>query len=222
VTWHLPEHATLDPASIGPGWAWDEAARRLTWGGELAEDAGLEHEIALVLDADLPEAQHFRSWAEIIDESGLGLVREVTWRANAADLSTSAKAAPGPAEVVVGEAVPFVVAAVNTGSRSASFVVTDTLPVGLALVANSVAPAAGTTVDTSSRPGTLYWRGTVAPGQTASLSYRARVTTYNGGVLANRAWLDDGQGEVTALTATVFARPNLLLPLALHQVDTDP
>ena len=96
------------------------------------------------------------------------------------------------------------------------------VPAGLTLVPSSVAPAAGTTVDLSGLPGSLIWRGTVEPGRTSSLSYRARVTTYNGGALTNVALLDDGGGQRYRLVAQVFARPQLMLPITLRQVDADP
>lgn len=221
--WTLPEGVTLDEAEVPAGWRWVAAERLLTWTGDLAIDAVRETDLVVHLLPDLPEQTKLSSWVAVDDGQGLPLTRRVTWQVNAADLSSSTKAAPGGRAVDVGEEATFVIAVVNNGNRPArSFVVTDTLPAGLALVPNSVAPAAGTTVDLSGPPGTIIWRGNVEPGRTSSLSYRARVTTYNGGALTNVALLDDGGGQRYRLAAQIFARPHLLLPVTLRQVDADP
>jgi uncharacterized repeat protein (TIGR01451 family) len=223
VRWNLPPGVSLDEAEVPAGWHWVAAERVLTWTGDLAVDAVRETDLALRLAADLPERTRLSSWVEVDDGQGLPLTRRVAWQVNAADLSASTKAAPGGRAVEVGDEATFVVAVVNNGNRPAgSFVVTDTLPAGLALVPSSVAPAAGTTVDFSGPPGTIVWRGNVEPGRTSSLSYRARVTTYNGGALTNVALLDDGSGQRYRLVAQVFARPQLMLPVILRQEDLDP
>jgi uncharacterized repeat protein (TIGR01451 family) len=164
-----------------------------------------------------------RSWAEIDDGQGFGLVRSASWRVNAADLTASSKSAPGGRVLEVGDVAAFVIAVVNSGNRPGrGFVVTDTLPSGLALIPGSVAPAAGTEVDLAALPNGLVWRGGVEPGRTASLAYSARVTSHAGGTLRNRALLDDGAGGRQVLSAAVSVRPRLLLPIALAQVDPDP
>ena len=68
----------------------------------------------------------------------------------------------------------------------------------------------------------LVWRGSVTPGRTTALSYRARVGTFSGGWLTNEALVDDVHNGVTALRASVFARPKLLLPWLGREHDPDP
>jgi uncharacterized repeat protein (TIGR01451 family) len=222
--WHLPAGTSLEPADVPSGWTWDAAERVLSWTGPLTVDAGRDFDLRVQLDAGLPEGATQSAWVELDDGQGLPLLRRVTWRVNAADLSTSTKAGPPADQVLdVGDSARFVVAVVNSGNRPAGrFVVTDTLPAGLSLVPSTVAPAAGTTVDLASVPGSIVWSGNVEPGRTASLTYSARVVTYNGGSLTNVAVLDDGAGQLYSLTAHVFARPHLLLPVALWEREDDP
>jgi uncharacterized repeat protein (TIGR01451 family) len=223
VRWHVPTGAAVDPTTLPTGWTWAADSQELRWSGSLAANAGQEQVVALQLAADLPEGATLRSWADIDDGLGLGLSRAVHWRVNAADLATSTKAAPGGGVLDVGDQAAFVIAVVNTGNRpTGRFVVTDTLPVGLKLIPGSVAPAAGSAVDLSTVPNGIVWRGSVEPGHTASLAYSTRVVTYAGGTLRNRAVLDDGAGQRHILSAAVTVRPQLMLPIALAQVDPDP
>ncbi len=223
VRWQVPDGAAVDLASLPTGWTWAPDSRSLHWSGGLAANGVQEHVVALTLDEGLAEGATMASRAEIDDGQGLGLSRGVQWRVNAADLAGSSKSAPGGRVLEVGDQARFVIAVVNGGNRpSRGFVVTDTLPSGLVLVPGSVAPAAGTDVDLTALPNGLVWRGSVEAGRTASLSYSARVVTYAGGTLQNRAVLDDGAGQRHVLAAQVTVRPQLLLPIALAEVDTDP
>ncbi len=221
--WQLPAGVTLDPADVPPGWTWEPTTYQLRWEGDLDLDAGHDHELALQLADDLPEGAAMTSEVKLDDGLGLPLTRTATWRVNTADLASSSKSAPGDRVLEVGELASFVVAVVNSGNRPTDgFVVTDTLPAGLVLVPASVAPSAGSQVDLTAVPNGIVWRGAVAAGRTASLSYSARVTTYNGGTLRNTAVLDDGHGNRLKLSAQVFARPHIMLPVTLRQVDEDP
>lgn len=222
VDWRIPEGATLDPASVPADWSWDEAERALRWRGDVTLGSPRRAGIALRLDEDLPEGFTMRSEAEL-DGFGLKARRAATWRVNAPDLGGSTKSASAAGDLTYGDDVLFAVTLRNDGTREARFRVTDTLPAGLDLLDGSwfVSEGDGEAEGDPER-GVVTWTGLLPPRRVASLQYRTRVATHVGGVLRNRAELDDGTGAQRVLLAEVFARPRLALPWVARQVDPDP
>lgn len=223
LRWELPAGSALEsPLPPGPGWAWDPAGRVLTWQGRLARFESLDATVALRLDGGLPAGTVMRSTARLGGE-GIPLARPAEWRVNAADLGASSKSVPDDERVRRhGERVKFIINVVNQGTeRAPSFGITDTLPAGLVLVPGSLTAEGGqATVDPA---GGIVWQGPeLAPGQTASLTYRAQVATWRGGWLLNQAWLTEASGERHALSAAVFARPELFFPWLGWQKVDDP
>ena len=225
VTWAMPRGGVLDERTLPAAWSWDATAGVLSWTGDLSRNQVLTPapEIALTLEADLSEALDMASEA-VLAADGITITRRAAWRVNAPDLSQSTKSVPDHERVRdAGQTAGFVLNVRNTGTRpAAAFVLTDTLPSGLELLTDSVLVDHGPPPDVTSHPGTIIWRGEVAPGRVTSLSYRARVRTHAGGLLRNRAVLDDGAGNRHQLVGSVLARPQLFLPWAGARAGHDP
>jgi uncharacterized repeat protein (TIGR01451 family) len=225
VRWEMPEGAELDPRYTPPNWSWDEATRTLSWSGDLARNQRLipEPEVVLQLNEDLADNLGMSSTA-LINAEGITVTRAAQWRVNAPDLRGSNKSVPdADRNLTRGDAARFVINVRNSGTKAAAgFVVTDTLPTGLVLIPESVFVESGDPPDLDSQPGSIIWRGSVSAGSATSMSYSARVTSYRGGWLRNRAILTDEEGESIELSASVFSRPLLLFPWAGAQIDPDP
>jgi uncharacterized repeat protein (TIGR01451 family) len=225
VQWRLPVGARLDPTTVPPQWTYDQAAHALRWTGDLPRNTRLvpDPEITVALDGDLGENTHLTSTA-LLAGDGITITRTAEWRINAPDLRESSKSVPDDQRVVAaGQLARFTIAVRNTGTHPADdFILTDTLPVGLLLVRDSVFADAQAPVDLETVPGAIVWHGSVAPGRTAALTYAARVRTFQGGWLRNTAVLDDRHGDRITLAAAVFARPQLLFPWLGRQIDPDP
>jgi len=223
VVWALPPGGSLvTPTIPAGGWAWDAAARTLAWRGRLERFEALAATVDYALDRDLPAGADMVATAEVGGE-GITVTRRAAWHVNAADLSGSSKSVPDPQrDRRYGETAKFVVNVTNRGTRPAEwFVVTDTLPVGLTLVADSLFVEQGEA--RVAAPGMVLWRGpSLPPHGTATLSYLARVTTRAGGWLRNEAVLVDDAGTRLALSAAVFARPQLVFPWLGWERDLDP
>ncbi|RIL12563.1 hypothetical protein DCC79_00935 [bacterium] len=222
VQWHLPVGGEPNPAGLPPGWRWDAMSRVLGWSGRLGPFQSVVVVVPFALDREPGDGATMAAEARLTGE-GITVARQVAWRVNASDLGASSKSVPDDQRVRDhGTAVKFVVNVVNLGTRPArAFVVTDTLPAGLTLVPSSLTPEVGdATVDALGR---IIWHGVeLTPGRTASLSYFARVTTWVGGDLVNRAVLTDDAGGRWDLTARIFARPRLVFPWLGWQRDLDP
>jgi len=224
VRWSIPEGAQLDPTQLPPGWQWDAPSRSLDWRGDVAPGLPLRATLALTITPRAAATGLMRSEARLTG-AGLTATKTLTWRVNAPDLSSASKSTGQPgASYAYGREVAYFLSVRNNGSRAAEpFLVTDTLPAGLALVPESWIITAGAgEVSGDLGDGSLRWRGEIPPGGLAGLSYRARVVTHAGGPLTNVAVVDDGTGERHHLAATIFVEPRLLLPWLGFERDDDP
>lgn len=223
IEWTLPAGGSPDPATLpGPEWRWDPVRRSVRWRGSLDRFTARAATLGFTLDRDLPAPGAMRSTVRLGAE-GITLTRALDWRVNAPDLSASSKSVPDDQrQRRHGQTARFVIHVVNRGTRPvAGFRLTDTLPAGLVLVENSLGADGGHLEILGPRG--LAWEGPVlAPGAAAALSYDARVVTYAGGRLRNRALLVDDTGDTRILEASIFALPRLHLPWVGRQLDPDP
>ncbi|MCB0215245.1 MAG: S8 family serine peptidase [Chloroflexi bacterium] len=220
LRWSLPEGGAVDPADLPPELSL--VGDELVWRGALARFGERTFELPFRLDSALPDALAMASEARI-ESDGVTIRRRAAWRVNAPDISGSSKSVPdGQRDLAHGDLTTFVVNVVNAGTRPlAGWRVTDTLPAGLALVEDSWLSEHGQ-VDRP-RPDRLVWTGGGLPaGSATSLTYLARVVTRNGGWLTNRAELLGADGQAFVLAASVFSRPQLLLPWLGWQRVLDP
>ncbi len=220
LRWTIPAGATVDPASLPAELRWE--AGELRWQGALPAFGERVFQIALRLDDDLPEGAEMASEAHIYSD-GVGITRHLRWWVNAPDVRRSSKSVPdAQRDLMLGDSTTFVVNVVNAGTRPlASWRVTDTLPAGLDLVEGSWLSEHGSVVRLA--PNQLVWSGDGLPEDSAtSLTYSARVATRAGGWLTNRAALSAEGGPPLWLSASVFARPQLLLPWLGWQQQRDP
>jgi uncharacterized repeat protein (TIGR01451 family) len=133
------------------------------------------------------------------------------------NLSTSYKSAP--AQVAVGDPIPYVVHIVNTGTGAATnATLNDVIPTGVTYVAGSVDCSAGTCGYAS---GTVTWTGTVPLGGSVVVSFTVDTDGVPCGNVVNTVVLDDPNlgGSVSKQATTMVA---YTLPLLTESFDTLP
>ena len=115
------------------------------------------------------------------------------------DLATSQKM--GAFDSLLLSSVAYTITLRNTGPVTASAALTDALDSDLTLQGPIAASAGAVSWNPISR--SLYWWGAIAPQGVVTISYRALVQTPGpgGALLTNTALVDDGAGQVYALTA---------------------
>ncbi len=117
------------------------------------------------------------------------------------DLSASKKYSHTP-YADIGETITYTIGLINTGSASAnSLILTDTVPVGLAYVANSLVASTGV-VDDSQSP-TLHWQGALSGSQAVTLTYQAVVSTDTRGSIINHAQISSTELDPLTLSASL-------------------
>lgn len=117
-----------------------------------------------------------------------------------------------------GESLAYTITLANTGTGTATAIMTDTLPAGLSWADNASATSGVLTWE--SAYDRLLWSGSVAVGGTVVIDFAVRLDAglSNGETIANTAMVDDGAGHSFALPApevTVEAR-GLFLPLVVR------
>ncbi len=113
------------------------------------------------------------------------------------------------------QAISYTICVSNTGNLTASVALTDTHPARLVLLTGTVAGPPGFTLDDPG--GLIYWRGDVAPGEAARITYALYLTTETpiGAGLTNTVTIAGGlEGELTRRATVVRAYP-VWLPLVV-------
>jgi uncharacterized repeat protein (TIGR01451 family) len=213
--WTFPTGGTPADLPAGPQWQWLGSERTLVWRGDLARGRPVEAAVDFLLNANLAQGAAFEAQLAVDDGSGIVVRRGASWRANVADLSSSAKTVTilsGRPWAERGDQARFTISLRNRGTVPVSrFIVTDTLPSGLRLLERTVTlPQDTTLLDLSSRG--VVWQGAVGDGAEVSLSFDVEVTAAAGGNVLNVAQLDDGSGAIVPLPQALFVRPHLHLP----------
>jgi len=224
VEWSMPEGAIVSTGTLPADWSWDSEARELTWTGWVEPDRPTAAVVEVELGPGLPAGAELRSVARITGD-GLPAVRGTSWRVDAPDLSGSAKFADGSRSPppAPGAEITYSINLRNDGVADAAFTVTDSLPAGLLLVEDSTFLSDPTgRVEVEPDVGRLVWTGRLEPRSVTAMQYRARIVSFSGGPLRNRALVDDGAGQRTALEHTLFVRPRLALPWLGRELEPDP
>ncbi len=213
VQYQSMQGTRLDEATIG---LQDESRTR---GVTVVQDAPYVHdELALRFDPpqppipgehaisfqvrladDLPGNSVIENRATIDAPQGLRYQVTATTRVAAPDLSQSLKRVSAPV-ALPGDILTYTLTIRNTGLGVAQAALADPLPSTLTYVAGSVQGDA--TYDADERA--IKWTGTVAPGQTITVSFAAQITTtiQPGERVTNTAFLRDGTGAILPLQAT--------------------
>lgn len=216
----LPPELALVPNSLAGGALYDPDQRRITWAGRIPFDDGHQVRARLRVAEGVAPGTTVPLRAHVDDGTHLVVTLEAPLRVDSPDLADAAKDA-SPGETSPGQSVTFAISATNRGVVPGAARLTDTLPVGLALVPSSINASTGALTVTP--PSTLVWQGALAPGETLRLTYSAGVTlTRPGARLTNLAHLDDGLGEQYDLSAEVVVPARLWLPLLLRSTETPP
>jgi len=135
--------------------------------------------------------------------------------ADAPDFGPSAKSASRPA-VQADSSITYTIQVVNSGLISDTTVtLTDSLPLGLSYVPNSLAVTGGATPVYAN--GTIYWSGILSPTPAITLTYVTTVTVTEPAALVNSAVINAGVWGIYTRTTTVIANGfSIYLPLIIR------
>ncbi len=120
-----------------------------------------------------------------------------------------------PLVVTTGDRLTFTVLLSNTGNATTlSTVLTNPIPSGANYLAGTAWASSGIISDV----GGIAWRGTVAPGQTITVTFGVSITAPAGSVITNTATISDGElaAPVIVSTAVIVEWPHhIYLPVTL-------
>lgn len=207
----LPE-TTLVPDSLRGPWRYDAAANALAWTGVLTPSIPITLGADLQLVTGIPPGTILPLAARLYVGEGLTLTAEAPVQV-AVPWLTLALAAP--VEARLGDILDFELTAANMGAITTMAWLTETLPSGLAIVPDAAWTSLGDIVTlTADR---LTWMGLLAPGDSATIRFRAAVTLpLPGARLVSRADLTDERGRLTSAWADVQVPARIYFPLMLR------
>ena len=120
-----------------------------------------------------------------------------------------------PPVVATGAKLTYTLILSNTGNATAlSTVLTNPIPSGANYVAGTAWASSGVITDA----GGIAWRGTVAPGQTITVTFGVSITAPAGSVITNTATISDSElaAPVIVSTAVIVEWPHhVYLPVTL-------
>ena len=213
VTDTLPLSVTYVPGSATGAAAYVGATRAITWGGTVAAGSAVTITYSGVITSPLNNGTAITNTASINDGASVPFdtAPVTTTISSDPDLSTSRetvnKAISSP-----GGTVGYSIVVNNTGTMSASARVTDTLPVSVTYISNTLQSTMGaSTYDASS--GTINWTGPALVGVPVTISFQARLLSS----LASGAFVTDtatvqaagrASMETSLVTVTVVSNPS--------------
>ncbi len=190
---------TLSASSGVP--VWDTVNRRITWSGEVPTNRNVTIEYYVTINSPLNDGTVITNTATMAD--GLNPAFETapatqTLVRSAPDLSGSTKTVDR-AVAAPGDAIEYTITLRNAGTMNAAgAVMTDTLPVEVDFINNSIVIVGGGTATYDPAQRLILWNGAVNAGQTVTIRYRARLHTdlTTGTLIENTATIDDGRLSV--------------------------
>ena len=132
--------------------------------------------------------------AQIINlDSGLAIMRSATAAVGASNLSSAVKTVD-KGQALLGDVLSYTIRLTNTGTLTANgSLLSDPLPAGVSFVAGSLSSAGGSgSAIYDNVLKRVIWNGSLAPGQTLQVQFRAQVNIANG-ILDNCAVVSDAQ-----------------------------
>lgn len=190
VAMPIPPQWEVVPDSLSGGWHLEPSTGQMVWAGSLEPRGVAEFAARWTLDAGavVGEVQRLRAWISVSGEVTVPLDAWVRvgmpWLEAEKTVTLEGRSPDLHAQ--------FVVSATNEGPVTAFARMTDTLPVGLALVPASVSATRGVV---RADPPYLYWEGDLSEGETVTMAYRTLITAGDGVALANLLEYDDGVGR---------------------------
>lgn len=198
----LPDNTSYVDGSATGGAVYLPAANAIHWSGSIG--ASSEHTVTyqVRVAGGLEAGTLITNTAEVSDGLGTTWWTNVVTTTIGADLSRSEKVASS--EVVrSGEVVTFTVIIRNTGVAPADATMVDELPEGLTLVGTpEVISGPGSVISTGN---VITWTGTLDAeyGNQAEVRFAAQVGPLVCRAITNTAQLEDGQGGMYEVSATI-------------------
>ncbi|MDP2663013.1 MAG: hypothetical protein Q8R28_20040, partial [Dehalococcoidia bacterium] len=213
ITDTLPVSVTYSSGSASNGATYDAASRSIRWSGVVTVGTPLSITYRAVITSPLDNGSLITNTASINDGNGsvFDTAPVTTTISSVPDLSSSTKTVKRPISGP-GGTVGYNIVVSNTGTMNIPARVTDTLPLSLTYVANSLQSTMGTSLYDSST-GSVLWAGPALVGVPVTISYQARVpaSAASGATIANAATIHGTGGaprETPPVTVTVASNPS--------------
>jgi hypothetical protein len=198
----LPEEASIVPDSLSGGWIYFPITRTLSWQGSLSPDTPLPLSVEVELEDSIPEGAILPIRARFYDSRGLVVVSNADMVVGIPWVSIFTKISPTRAKL---EDMIFMTLTVeNQGVAQDSISITETWPVGLELISDTLTTTLGSTGIIGNG---FNWQSQITPGETLTLTCQARITLPRSG-----AWLKTR----TDLSTTIIRRmilDKILVPM---------
>lgn len=213
ITDTLPASVSYQTGSVSNSGTYSTTARSITWAGSVAAGSAISITYRATITNPLDNGTLITNTATINDgySAPFDTAPVTTTISSSPDLTSSAKKVKRPIASPGGTANYSIVVS-NTGTMNISARVTDTLPLSLTYVANSLQSTMGTSLYDSGT-GTIYWAGPSLVSVPVTISYQAKIpaSAASGTVITNTANIQ-GTGsaarETAPVTVTVAADPS--------------
>ncbi|MBI3944100.1 MAG: DUF11 domain-containing protein, partial [Chloroflexi bacterium] len=214
VTVPTPAHTRILADQLGSGWTYDPVQHVARFQGSVGNGQERILTLPLEISRPLPDNTQITVVASIADGVHPAFNLSSTTTVRAANLTGSTKRA-STTIAAPGAIITYTISVINQGGSGASATISDTLPDGVELVADSLFAGNGTIAyDAGQR--NIHWAGAVPPRSIATISYQVRVLS--GTAIVNTAEIDDHQGTITQATATVIIGGHqIFLPIVTLQ-----
>ncbi len=200
----LPASVTYASGSASNGAAYDAASRSIRWSGVATVGTPVSITYRAVVTSPLDNGSLITNSATINDGNGsvFDTAPVTTTISSAADLSSSAKTVK-KAIASPGGTVSYSVVVSNTGTMNTAAWVTDTLPLSLTYVVNTVRSTMGTSVYDSGS-GSILWTGPALVSVPVTITYQAKTpeSAASGTLITSTATIK-GTGSAARETAPV-------------------
>ncbi len=215
----LPPLAVYVPGSLhASAGSANFASGIITWTGALVAGAPVTLTFAVTTNSALSDSSHLTNTV-VITHPLLNATHRMTatttlYRVN---LHTSQKTV-APSRLAQGQTLTYTLTISNTGIDAANARLTDTLPSELSYQADSLTADAGIANVAGQ---TITWQGTLAPGASARVRFRATVNLAvpDNTSVTNKATLDDGVHPPFELAAppVLISHYRIQMPLILRR-----
>ncbi|MGQ9681778.1 MAG: DUF7927 domain-containing protein [Anaerolineae bacterium] len=204
----IPTGTSYVAGSIVNG-TYDAATNSVRWSGSLPALATFQIRFRVRLDDGLAAGTSITNTAAIND-AGQTIYRQApTTIAAAPNLQASAKAV-APSAAASGDVVTYTLSLSNTGTITATALVTDSLPPGLVMLGSPSASAGAVQYDDGAHR--VRWQGSISTAQTVWVTYTMQATIAPTATAryTNTALINDGVHAPFTRTATLWV-PRLRL-----------
>ncbi|MBI4319075.1 MAG: DUF11 domain-containing protein, partial [Chloroflexi bacterium] len=214
----VPANTTYAASSSSSGNAPTFASNTLSWSGTVNVGSRVTITMRVTVNGNAQVGSTISNTATLDDGTGEDDAFSATANvvSGAPIISSSSKTASA-SSASPGDVVTYTIRVVNTGTGDTTSWVTDTVPTGLAYVADSAASSSTTPPTYDSTSNQVRWNGTVSASNTVTVTFRATVNSNAATSVVNTASIADSSGNQTSKTATInIGNYRLFLPVIVN------